>query len=313
MTELMEQVRMREYLRDKGDRLPLAEVRARVAEPSTYGGAPGAGSAAEAAGRPLPGEWSIHEVVDHLVLTHAPSVGEPRRPAGRTPARGPAHSRRAPIRGSPGAPLGRAAGALHAQHAAALRVLDGARDLPTEARAPVVAVVNVRGADGRAAPVHWEEEIAWKAYAVFAFRLHSLDHIGQIRKLLAAGSGRDGHPRGSRARPGGRGLSSVLGWPQATVEANSALAFRSSSGWARRSSAVMARVLAAATMPVCAMWGFRPTRRTRGSGRDTVGADADVRVNGRQGLAHIAAVGGSVARLDRRRGPRGSRSARGSA
>jgi hypothetical protein len=188
MTELMEQIRMREYLRDKGDGLPLAEVRGRVASAfETMEALLAPVSAATAAGRPLAGEWSIHEVVDHLVLTHAPSVGElvdllaGRRPAG-PPI--PAGLQSPDPRSRPWDALRIA---LHTQHAAALRVLDGARDLPTDARAPVVAVVNVRGADGRDTPLHWEEEIAWKAYAVFAFRLHTLDHIGQVRKLLAAG------------------------------------------------------------------------------------------------------------------------------
>ena len=188
MTERLEQVRMREYLRDKGDGLSLAEIRGRVADAfDTMEALLAPVSAAQAAGRPLPGEWSIHEVVDHLILTHAPSVGElVDLLAGRRPAGPPI-----PAGLQSADPLARPwdalRSALHAQHAAALRVLDGARDLPTEARAPVVAVVNVRGADGRVAPVHWEEEVAWKAYAVFAFRLHTLDHIGQVRKLLAAG------------------------------------------------------------------------------------------------------------------------------
>ena len=188
MTELMEQVRMREYLRDKGDGLPLAEIRGRVAAAfDAIETLLAPVSAGEAAGRPLPGEWSVHEVVDHLILTHAPSVGElvdllaGRRPAG-PPI--PAGLQSADPRARPWDAL---RSALHAQHAAALLVLDGARDAPTDARAPVVAVVNARGADGRESPVHWEEEIAWKAYAVFAFRLHTLDHIGQVRKLLAAG------------------------------------------------------------------------------------------------------------------------------
>ena len=188
MTELMEQVRMREYLRDKGDGLPLAEVRARVAGAfDTMEALLVPLSPAEAAGRPRPGEWSIHEVVDHLILTHEPSVGElVDLLAGRRPTGPPI-----PAGLQSPDPLARPWDALqsglHAQHAAALRVLDGARDIPTAARAPVVAVVNVRAGDGREAPVYWEEEIAWKAYAVFAFRLHTLDHIRQIRKLLAAG------------------------------------------------------------------------------------------------------------------------------
>jgi hypothetical protein len=188
MTELMEQVRMREYLRDKGDGLSLAELRGRVAAAFAAMEALLAPvSAGEAAGRPLPGEWSIHEVVDHLVLTHAPSVDElVELLAGRRPA-GPPIPAGLQSADPQARPWDALRNALHAQHAAALRVLDGARDAPTDARAPVVAVVNVRGADGRESPVHWEEEIAWKAYAVFAFRLHTLDHIGQVRKLLAAG------------------------------------------------------------------------------------------------------------------------------
>lgn len=188
MRELREQVRMREYLRDKGDGLPLTEVRARVAAAfETMEGLLAPVSAAAAAARPLSGEWCIHEVVDHLVLTHAPSVGElVDLLAGRRPAGPPI-----PAGLQSPAPQLRSwdalRSALRGQHAAALRALDGAHDLPTAARAPVVAVVNVRGADGHEAPVYWEEEIAWKAYAVFAFRLHTLDHIGQVRKLLAAG------------------------------------------------------------------------------------------------------------------------------
>lgn len=187
MTEREEQVRLRAYLRDKGDALPLPEVRARVASSFEAMEAvlvPVSGG--QAAERPWPGEWSIHEVVDHLLLTHAPSLGElrdllaNRRPAG-PPI--PAGLRSADPFASP---WGDVRAALAAQHAEILRTLDGAPDAPTDARAPVIAVINVREPDGRQVPLHWVEEIAWKAYAVFAFRLHTLDHLGQVKKLLAA-------------------------------------------------------------------------------------------------------------------------------
>ena len=191
MTEREEQVRLREYLRDKGDGLPLPEVRARVA--ASFDAmeallAPVA--AARAADRPWPGEWSIHEVVDHLLLTHAPSVGELRDLlAGRRPAGPPI-----PAGLQSADPLARPwealRAALAAQHAEVLHVLEDARDAPTDARAPVIAVINVREPDGRQAPLHWVEEVAWKAYAVFAFRLHTLDHMTQVKKLLAAARGR---------------------------------------------------------------------------------------------------------------------------
>jgi hypothetical protein len=197
MTEREEQVRLREYLRDKGDALPLAEVRARVAasfEAMETLLAPV--TADRAAERPWPGEWTIHEVVDHLLLTHAPSLSElrdllaNRRPAGPPIPAGLQSA-------DPFAfPWSDVRAALAAQHAEVLRALDGARDAPTGARAPVIAVINVREADGGPAPLHWVEEIAWKAYAVFAFRLHTLDHITQVKKILGATRARAGRPAG---------------------------------------------------------------------------------------------------------------------
>ena len=196
MTEREEQIRLREYLRDKGDALPLPEVRGRVAASFAAMEALLAPvSAPRAADRPCAGEWSIHEVVDHLLLTHAPSVGELRDLlAGRRPA-GPPIPAGLQSADPLGAPWEGLRGALIAQHAEVLRVLDGARDAPTDARAPVIAVINVREPDGRLTPLHWVEEVAWKAYAVFAFRLHTLDHITQVKKLLAGA--RSVHARGA--------------------------------------------------------------------------------------------------------------------
>jgi hypothetical protein len=58
----------------------------------------------------------------------------------------------------------------------------------TDARAPLVMVVNVKGADGTPAPLAWVEELDWKAYAI-VWRLHVLDHLNQARKVLAAARG----------------------------------------------------------------------------------------------------------------------------
>ena len=49
-------------------------------------------------------------------------------------------------------------------------------------------VINVKDADGRDTPLHWIEELDWKAYAVI-FRLHVLDHLGQARKVVQAARG----------------------------------------------------------------------------------------------------------------------------
>jgi len=68
-------------------------------------------------------------------------------------------------------------------HRQVLDVMAAAPDRATDARAPVIMVINVRDAEGRTTPLHWEEPCDWKACAVI-FRLHELDHLGQIRRLL---------------------------------------------------------------------------------------------------------------------------------
>ena len=71
------------------------------------------------------------------------------------------------------------------------RTLEGvAPDFETEARAPLIMVVNVRDAGGGTMPLHWVEDLDWKAYTI-VFRLHALDHAKQIKKVLAAAGARD--------------------------------------------------------------------------------------------------------------------------
>jgi len=44
----------------------------------------------------------------------------------------------------------------------------------------------VTGDDGRVRPLQWIEAIDWKAYAMASWRLHAIDHMKQVRKVLAA-------------------------------------------------------------------------------------------------------------------------------
>ena len=44
-------------------------------------------------------------------------------------------------------------------------------------------VVNVPGGE----PLHWVQDIEWKAYTLVSWRLHTIDHLKQIKKGLAAG------------------------------------------------------------------------------------------------------------------------------
>ena len=186
MTLRPEQIKAREYVHQRGTLLPAAQIHERV-------GAAFAAmevfldgvTEAEARARSLPGEWTIQEVVDHLVETHRPSLHELRDLLeDRRPSGGPI-----PASLQSADPMGRRGGAvvgdLKVVHAEILRVLVAAPDRMTQARAPLVMVINAREPDGRETPLHWIEELDWKAYAI-VFRLHVLDHLSQIKKTLAA-------------------------------------------------------------------------------------------------------------------------------
>jgi DinB family protein len=188
MTLLPEQLRAREYFEQKGTRLTAAAIRERVATALTaFEDALASVDEAEARRRAWPGEWCVQEVVDHLIVSHRPSIGELRDLLeGRRPATGPVAAglqSTAPMQ----ARWPDLVGELRALHREALDVLAGAPEGPVgPARAPIVMVVNARQADGTQAPVHWIEDLDWKAYAATAFRLHALDHRSQVTKTLAA-------------------------------------------------------------------------------------------------------------------------------
>jgi len=179
--------RAHDYLRDNGTLAPTAAIRRRVTqafenlEKFLRGAEP-----RHAARRAWPAEWSLHEIADHVVQTHRPSRDELRELlAGRRPA-GP------PIPASLQSPdpLGRPWAAVlddlarvHADIVADLAAVPD--DCPTSVRARVVVVMNAEATDGTSVPLAWEDEVDWKAYAVF-LRLHTIDHLNQARKVLAA-------------------------------------------------------------------------------------------------------------------------------
>ena len=186
MSLLPEQVKAMEYLEQQGSRRSAAQIAERVAasfraieefleEVSEI----------EARAHGLPGEWSIQEVVDHLVVTHEPSIVELRELlADESPAGGPIPAAlQSPDPLAQRWPDLRAA--LKRVQGEAARVLRAAPDCPTEARAEVVMVINVTREDGSVEPVHWIEKLDWKAYGI-VFRLHVLDHLNQAKKVLRA-------------------------------------------------------------------------------------------------------------------------------
>jgi hypothetical protein len=181
-----EQVKAKEYLHTKGTRLAAPQIHERVAAGfAALEEFLDAVTEAEAQARTLPGEWTIQEVVDHLVETHRPSLDELRDLlAGRRPAGDPIPAglqSRDPF----ARPWPELLTQLKRLQAEVVATLGRAPDSLTDARAPVVMVINVKEEDGRERPLHWIEELDWKAYAII-FRLHVLDHLGQARKVLRA-------------------------------------------------------------------------------------------------------------------------------
>ena len=178
--------RTREYLARNGTHAAVSTIHARTAAAVEALDRLVAGvSAAVAARVPAPGEWSLHEVADHLIETHRPSLDERwcllagRRPSGRPIAAGlqsgDPHTRPWPwlVR------------EMRQVHGDILAAVSGAPpDLPTTARAPVVMVFNAEDGRGGTVPLHWEDEIDWKAYVMF-LRLHVIDHLNQAKRTLA--------------------------------------------------------------------------------------------------------------------------------
>ena len=186
MTLRPEQIKAMEYLDQQGSRRSVPQIRERVAaaflaiEEFVDGV-----SESEARAQGPPGEWTIQEVVDHLVETHKPSVVELRELLeGRSPSDGPI-----PASLQSSEPMSRRwselRDALKRVQAEAVEVLGAAPDRPTDARAAVVMVINARREDGSVEALHWIEKLDWKAYAI-VFRLHVLDHLYQAKKVLRA-------------------------------------------------------------------------------------------------------------------------------
>jgi DinB superfamily len=137
--------------------------------------------------RPAPEQWSVQEIVDHLLETYRPGVDELRCVlAGQRPPGEPI-----PAALQSKAPLLRPWSWLldelrRAQRDAAELIRTVSPDFVTEARVPIVMVVNVPGADGAGRALHWVEDLDWKAYAMVSWRLHAIDHMKQARQALAA-------------------------------------------------------------------------------------------------------------------------------
>jgi hypothetical protein len=177
----------REYFATRGTLAPAGALRQRIAEAfellETFLDTVPPAAAPRIA---IAGEWTIHEIVDHLVETHWPGLDElwcllaGRRPPGEAIPAG--LTSKAPLT----RPWPWLRGELARIHGEILRTLDAVPpDFATDARAPIVMVVNVPDERGKLVPVHWIEDLDWKAYSI-TWRLHVIDHLKQARRVLAA-------------------------------------------------------------------------------------------------------------------------------
>src|SRR2546427_10482773 len=66
----------REYFRTKGTQLPAPVIRERIADAVRALDEFLASLSAEQARATVPGEWTIHEIVDHLIETYRPGLDE---------------------------------------------------------------------------------------------------------------------------------------------------------------------------------------------------------------------------------------------
>lgn len=186
-----EQLQALDYARRQGTEAPVEAIRAKAAR--TFGeleallaGVP----ERLAAIAPAAGQWSLHEIVDHLVVSHRRAVAElASLVAGRSPAGGPIPA--GLVSAEPFArPWPALVADLQAVHRDLLQVLSSAGDdTPLAARAPVVLVVKCATAEGGLQPVEWIDSFDWKAYAIL-LRVHTLEHVGQVQRTLAVARGR---------------------------------------------------------------------------------------------------------------------------
>jgi len=184
-----ESIRMMDYLRTRSRELSVSAIRDRVrAAANEFEEAVAAIPAAVARMRPIPGKWSIAEVVDHVSQTQVRGAEELRHLlAGRRPPLPPVYEA---LRSGAGewAPWELLVEELRQANRAMAEVLGTAPDDSAPQSTATVRTVMValrKLEDGTAKPQIWFAELQWKEYALLQ-RLHLLDHRTQVRNLRAA-------------------------------------------------------------------------------------------------------------------------------
>jgi hypothetical protein len=189
-----ESLRMLDYLESRARALGPAEIlgRVRAAMRELDAALSGVDETAARA-RPIPGEWSIAQVADHMGQTQIRAAAEiDHLLAGRRPPAPPVYE--ALTSGAAAwAPWPQLLDDLRsANEALAAGLAVAPPDRPAGDAGPAVRTILVANRalpGGGTGPEIFAVDLDWKAYALVQ-RLHLLDHRTQVRKLRAALDGR---------------------------------------------------------------------------------------------------------------------------
>jgi hypothetical protein len=183
-----ESIRMMEYLRARAGELSAADICAKIrAAAAELEGVVATVTAEQARQRPIPGKWTIAEVVDHIAQTQVRAAEELRHLlAGRRPPLPPVYEA---LRSGAAqwAPWNLLLADLKDANRALLEVMAETKDevAPDAPTVKTLVVALVKHDDGRTEPQNFFAELGWKEYALLQ-RLHLLDHRTQVKKLAGA-------------------------------------------------------------------------------------------------------------------------------
>jgi DinB superfamily len=145
-------------------------------------------SEAEARLRPIPGKWTIAEVVDHIAQTQIRGAEELRHLlAGRRPPGPPVYEalRSGAAQWAPWSELVEGLRSANEELIALLASAPESEPAPDAPGVRTILVVNRALPDGRITPQIFITDVDWREYALLQ-RLHLLDHRTQIKNLRAA-------------------------------------------------------------------------------------------------------------------------------
>ena len=183
-----EAMRMVDYLRSRSTALDMKGIRERVrAAADELERVVAAVSSEEARLRPIPNQWTIAEVVDHIAQTQIRAAEELRHLfRGRRPPGPPVYEA---LRSGAAAwaPWPELVEGLRSANRELLDLLGSSpeSEASDKARVRTILVVTRTLPDGKVGPQIFVEELNWREYAILQ-RLHLRDHRTQVKKIHAA-------------------------------------------------------------------------------------------------------------------------------